>query len=286
MVSTYWVFLRGLVREIAHWDDFPLRFEAGIPNAQVHLFDLPGNGRHWRQPSPLSLRESMEAVRGEALQLMGSQKPASQPFYLFSISLGGMIAVEWAHRHPQELAGAVLTNTSLRDLSPLNQRLSRRIWPLLARIVTERDVGRRESLILEMTSAVKEPRPGLIESRIAIHNRHPVQVKNVFRQLWAAARYRPPIGKPSIPILLLDSLGDRMVDPRCTEAIARRWSLEPRTHPWAGHDLPLDDPGWVIAEVGNWLKSLTPIILRDQARCLDRITACARLRFSGNGDGK
>jgi hypothetical protein len=44
-----------------------------------------------------------------------------------------------------------------------------------------------------------------------------------------------------------------MVDPGCTEAIARAWSLETQTHPWAGHDLPLDDPPWVIGAVGEWL---------------------------------
>ncbi len=256
--AAHWVFLRGLVRESAHWDDFPERFAAGMANARVHLVDLPGNGRHWRQPSPLSLCEAMEAVRSEALRSMGRERPVFQPFYLFSISLGGMVAVEWAHRHPQELAGTVLVNTSLRGLNPLSQRLSLRAWPLLARIVAERDVGKRESLILELTSAAKTPEAGLIENRIAIYLRHPVRVRNVFRQLWAAACHRPPIEKPAIPVLLLNSLGDCMVDPECTRALARRWSLEPKTHPWAGHDLPLDDPGWVIAQVRDWLKRDNP----------------------------
>jgi hypothetical protein len=51
----------------------------------------------------------------------------------------------------------------------------------------------------------------------------------------------------------LNSLGDRMVAPACTEAIAKRWNVESKTHPWAGHDLPLDDPEWVIAMVVEWL---------------------------------
>jgi hypothetical protein len=47
-----------------------------------------------------------------------------------------------------------------------------------------------------------------------------------------------------------------MVDPNCTQAIGRRWSLQHETHPWAGHDLTLDDPRWVAAAVGEWLNRL------------------------------
>ena len=165
-----------------------------------------------------------------------------------------MLAVEWANRHPAELPGAVLINTSLRGLSPLHQRLSFKIWPLMARIVAAGDGAERERLILELTSAKQHTNLGLIESRVAIHQRHPVRLKNVFRQLWAAACHHPPLEKPPIPLLLMNSLGDRMVAPACTQAMARRWSVEPQTHPWAGHDLPLDDPEWVIAAVVEWLE--------------------------------
>ena len=267
---TNWVFLRGLVRESAHWDDFPDIFRAAIPGARVHLIDLPGNGQHWRLPSPLTLRETMEAVRAEALAAMqaqfksGSGLPYTDnsmhdqrdpllPFYLFTISLGGMVAVEWANRHSDELAGAVLINTSLRGISPLNQRLSLGAWPLIARIVATADVAKRERLIFELTSSLQDPSARLIENRVDTHRRHPVQLKNVFRQLWAAARYLPPLEKPPIPLLLLNGKGDRMVDPTCTQAIARRWNIEPTIHPWAGHDLPLDDPEWVITAVLAWL---------------------------------
>ena len=265
MRAANWVFLRGLVRESAHWDDFPERFCAAIPGARAHLIDLPGNGRHWRQPSPLSLRETMEAVRGEALAALQAQGQGGKPFFLFTISLGGMLAVEWASRHPAELAGVVLINTSLRGLSPLHQRLSLNIWPLMARIVVAGDAAKRERLILELTSARQHTSFGLIESRVAIHQRHPVQLKNVFRQLWAAARHHPPQDKPSIPVLLMNSLGDRMVAPACTQAMARRWNVEPKTHPWAGHDLPLDDPEWVIAAVLEWFLLLTDVTHRPRA---------------------
>lgn len=247
----HWVFLRGLVRESAHWDDFPERFAERMAGIRAHLVDLPGNGNHWQLDSPLSVAEMAEFARTEALAEI-AESNALPRIYLFSISLGSMVAIEWMRRHPDEIAGAVLINTSLRGLSPMHRRLSLQAWPLLACIVACRQTAERERLILQLTSAIGTPDAALIETRVAIHQRHPVRIMNVFRQLWAAAHYRPSQEKPKPPLLLLNSQGDRMVDPSCTVAICRRWGGEMKTHPWAGHDLPLDDPEWTIAAVKDW----------------------------------
>jgi pimeloyl-ACP methyl ester carboxylesterase len=249
---SHWIFLRGLVRESAHWDDFPERFTRAIAGARVHLLDLPGNGEHWRLRSPLSIGETMEFARREALTPLSGKSGAQEPVYLFSLSLGSMVAIEWAHRHPRDIAGAVLVNTSLRRFSPFHQRLSWRSWPVLARTIAARDTAQRERLILKLTANDPAEADALIEARVRTYKQHPVRPVNVFRQLWAAACYRPPIEKPDIPLLLLNSLGDCLVDPACTEAIARRWAVEKKTHPFAGHDLPLDDPEWTIEAVREW----------------------------------
>ena len=55
-----------------------------------------------------------------------------------------------------------------------------------------------------------------------------------------------------VPILLLASLGDRLVSPRCSERIARAWNAPLRMRPDAGHDLPLDDPDWVLGQLLDW----------------------------------
>lgn len=74
-----WVFIRGLVRESAHWDEFPQMFARAVPNACVRTIDLPGNGRHWRLDSPLSIRETMEFARAE----LGTS--AGMPRYLLAL---------------------------------------------------------------------------------------------------------------------------------------------------------------------------------------------------------
>jgi hypothetical protein len=55
---------------------------------------------------------------------------------------------------------------------------------------------------------------------------------------------------------LLNSLGDRLVLPACSEAIQSKWHIALKTHPWAGHDLTLDDGTWVISEMRNWIEQL------------------------------
>jgi pimeloyl-ACP methyl ester carboxylesterase len=250
-----WIFIRGLVRESAHWDDFPERFVAGIPGTTVDLVDLPGNGRHCRIASPLSLNAAMEFARGEWQQRTVGRSDGFEPVLLFSISLGSMVAIEWMDRHPEEIAGSVLINTSLRRLSPFHQRLNWRAWPEMIRVALQRDVAARERGILELTSALRTRREidALVQSRVEIHREHPVDAANVVRQLVAAARYSPPSVKPLVPVLLLSSRGDRLADPGCTDALAAQWGLVPRIHPAAGHDLPLDDPDWTIRMVRDWL---------------------------------
>jgi pimeloyl-ACP methyl ester carboxylesterase len=88
----------------------------------------------------------------------------------------------------------------------------------------------------------------------AIRRARPVGVANALRQLVAAARFQAPLAAP-VPTLLLTSAGDRLADPRCSADIARRWACPLVVHSEAGHDLPLDDPAWVVQEVKAWSES-------------------------------
>lgn len=248
--TTRWVFIRGLVRESAHWGDFPQRFTAGIPGAVADCLDLPGNGRYWSRESPLSIRETMESVRGE---WRAADRGVA---YLFTISLGSMVAIEWVSRYPEEIGGAVLINTSVRGISPLRRRLRWQVWPEFMGALVQRDVETRERCIVALTSARSDDSERQAVARVwaRIFRDHPVRWANAARQLFAAARYAPPPGRPRVPVLLLSSRGDRLVDPRCTQDLAAAWKLQPQFHPWAGHELTLDDPDWTIQQVRAWLQ--------------------------------
>ena len=252
-----WVLLRGLTREAGHWGGFGAELGARLPGARIECVDLPGSGAHHREASPARIGPMVEAVRQE---LAGRGLPP--PYHLLALSLGGMVALDWAARHPAELAGVVLVNTSLAQLSPPHHRLRPQAWPALARLLMPGSALRREATILELTSARAHQHVAAPAAWEAIRAARPVSAANALRQLLAAARYHAPREKPPVPLLLLCGAADRLVDPRCSQALAKRWGVALSTHPEAGHDLPLDDATWVAAQVAaqvaRWRATVVP----------------------------
>jgi pimeloyl-ACP methyl ester carboxylesterase len=157
-------------------------------------------------------------------------------------------------RHPAEIAGAVLVNTSLGRLSLPWRRLRLRAAANLLRALLTTDPLSRERRLFALTSARPELGDGTIPAWTELARRHPVRRINVARQLIAAALYRArPMPDGRSALLVLTSRGDRIVDPSCSRAIAETVpGATLRVHPTAGHDLPLDDPGWVVGAISEW----------------------------------
>jgi pimeloyl-ACP methyl ester carboxylesterase len=175
---------------------------------------------------------------------------------VLALSLGAMTAVAWAKASPEEISGLVLINTSMRPFNPPLMRLRPRNLPALARFaIRPRDGPRSEWPVFRMTSARPVPPSGLLEDWGAISAARPVSRMNAWRQLRAAALFRADSAPIVVPTLLLASAGDRLVDCRCSCVLAARWNARLARHPWAGHDLPLDDPQWVGQRVAEWLRS-------------------------------
>lgn len=241
-----WVLLRGLTRERRHWGGFPARLQAAFPGAAVLAPDLPGNGARWRERSPRSV-----AALAEDLRATLSAEGHAPPYRLLALSLGAMVAVAWAERHPQELAGAVLLNTSLRPHSPFWQRLRPAAWPALLKIATG-DAAAREAAVLRLTARHPPDAAALLRDWVAWRRDCPVSRANALRQLGAAASWRAPQSAPAVPLLLLAGARDELVDPRCSQSLARAWGVPLAIHPDAGHDLPLDAGPWVVERVRDW----------------------------------
>ena len=253
---TAWILLRGLTRESRHWGDFPALLGKAIPAAEIVSLDLPGNGRANGVPSPTSIPAMAEHCR-RALAA-GAIPP---PYHLLAMSLGAMVSVAWAASHPEELAGCVLINTSLRPFSPFYRRLRPRSYgTLLGLALPGRGVRRREEAIFDLTSTLAGRRERIVDDWVAWRREHPVSCANAWRQFWAASRYRAPAGRPAVPLLILAGGGDALVDPDCSRRLARAWRTDFAEHPGAGHDLPLDDGAWVAGQVRQWLgrKPVTP----------------------------
>ncbi|RYZ05185.1 MAG: alpha/beta hydrolase [Comamonadaceae bacterium] len=246
---TTWVLLRGLTREARHWGAFPDLLRGHLrAGTRVVALDLPGNGALNAMASPSSIEATAQACRAR-LQALG----VPPPYAVVAMSLGAMVAVEWALQHPAELRCAVLVNTSLRPFSPWYQRLRPRSYGALLRVaLTAQPARLQEAAVLALTTR-HPPQPAAVLDRwTALRESRPVTRANALRQLAAAMRYRAPQRAPLVPMLAVASAADSLVDPRCTRRLAALWALPLREHPSAGHDLPLDDGPWLAAVVGRW----------------------------------
>jgi len=253
-----WVLLRGLGRESRHWGNFPevLRREilrAGVPEMtdsplQIMTPDLPGNGRLNSRPSPPHVEEMAGQVRADLLA-----RGVAPPYHLLAMSLGAMVAVAWAQAHPEEISAAVLINTSLRPFSPFYHRLRPENYlRLLGLIALHRSDQAWENAIHEITSRHPEQRAETVCQWLALRREYPVSRRNLVRQLLAAARFQAPPEKPPVPLLVLGSRNDALVNCTCSRQLARRWHSDYVEHPAAGHDLPLDDGSWVARTLMKW----------------------------------
>jgi len=238
-----WVLLRGLTREQRHWGSFAGEFATAFPNAPVLTLDLPGNGALNRMRSATRVG-AMAAFCRDELRSRG----IAPPYRLLAMSLGAMVATAWCGTHPQEVAGLVLINTSLRPFSPAHQRLKPRA-ALLRLLLSRPDAIGWERTVLALTSNAPRRDDSLARQWAGYRRERPVSTANALRQLWAAARFVAPRTPPCPRMLLLTSARDGLVDTRCSLALARAWRCEIESHPWAGHDLPLDDGAWVIDQV-------------------------------------
>jgi len=244
---TTWVLLRGLMRESRHWGRFPAVLRAQLPGAEVVTLDLPGNGRLYRSNSPANVEQMAERCRRELVS-----RGIAPPYRLLGLSMGAMVAVAWATRHQEELRGCVLINASLRGLDPFYRRLRPRAYAALLTLIAGNAV-QQERAILRLTSWRGDAQPAILDAWVAYRRECPVSRANALRQLIAAARYRAPASGPAMPVLVLASALDQLVDPCCSRHLAAEWKTSLAIHPGAGHDLPLDDPTWVARQVREWI---------------------------------
>jgi len=265
-----WILLRGLTRETRHWGRLPdaLRESlseaaSGLSNSilrdatgdaserpRLLLLDLPGNGEFADRRAPATVAGMVAFVRQLALQT-----GAPGPYSVLAMSLGGMVATDWAQRYPEEIERLVLINTSMRPFSRPHERLRPSAWPgLLGVAMHWSDAVEAESGIHRLTCNNVATLGADIDTWTRIRRAAPVSHANALRQLWAAARFTAAQAAPRCPLLILSARADRLVNPVCSTKLAAAWHAGHREHSWAGHDLPHDDPAWTAAQIRVWLE--------------------------------
>lgn len=235
----YFVLLRGLWREARHWGEFPGHLQQRFPGALISTPDIPGNGLRNQETSPDTIAGMTDALR--------QQVDLSQPVRLIALSMGGMIAIDWMMRYPAEIEAAVLINTSARPLSPFYRRLRWTAYVHVLRLLFHSRVE-READILRLTSNRHSQDGNLLESWRQWQQQNPVSPASARNQLLAAMKFSVT-AKPQQLLLVVTSQADRLVDYRCSQKLAQTWNADYVEHESAGHDLPLDEPEWLVQNI-------------------------------------
>lgn len=254
-----WILLRGLTRESGHWPHLPEHLRAAGIEGDVAFADLPGAGRYVGDRAPLGMTATTDFVRAR----LAAAGPAP-PYRLIALSLGAMVAVDWAQRFPEEIEALVLINTSMRRYSGPLERLRPAAWPAIARMAwrwsprsTEGSASAKrrnvEAIVHALTCVRTDTREADLTEWTALFERAPPTRTNALRQLCAAGRFRGAPLAPRCPTLVLASRGDALVHPACSANLAAAWGAAIVTHPWAGHDLAHDDPVWLAETIAAWV---------------------------------
>lgn len=240
------VLLRGLAREAGHWLAFPAQLQTALgADWKIHLLDFPGCGAHYLQPALGSVAAMTDYARAQL-----GLSALDQPVYVLGISMGGMVALDWAQRFPDELSGIIMINSSAGD-QPIHWRLRPRAWPVMLAAVLL-PAWLRERMVLRQVSNRHELYPVYLREWLRLQRAHPVSRRTLIKMLSAAARFRPQNGC-KVMGLVLASYADRLVSVRASENLAGRYGLRLELHPHAGHDLSLDAPDWLVAQLQQWL---------------------------------
>lgn len=242
MKSSNWLLLRGLGRNQGHWGAFPSLWRERFPQDQLDLMDLAGAGSEAHRPSLPSI--------GGALEDLRRRRGPGGPISILGLSMGAMIAAEWAHRYPSEVERLVLINTSSRSSSRFYERLKMMNYLRLARMAWRfRDRRYFEGQVLEMTMPQIPNPPEVLERHLSLPETPPL---NWFTQLLAASQYQFPPEKPASEVLVLAAHGDQLVSSDCSKRIALQWKVPLVIHPQGCHDLPVAEARWVLDQVDSW----------------------------------
>lgn len=245
-MQKHFYLIRGLIREQGHWGNFIDHLKSTFPDSKITMIEIPGAGIYFKDSSPTSVRGIVKRMRQDFLK---SRLPDEES-HLIAISLGGMISVEWMRNYPNDFKQATLINTSLGGVSPLFERMYPKAFLYLLKVPFLK--GRsKESHILKLVSNHDNVFDTTLDLWTEIQDKHPVSLDNTLRQLFAGAMFSGKNFTPPIPVSIIASTKDRLVNVNCSRTLAKKWKAPIIEHPTGGHDLSVDDPAWIAQEIKN-----------------------------------
>ncbi|MBI3133097.1 MAG: alpha/beta hydrolase [Bacteroidetes bacterium] len=242
--------LRGLTRESGHWGSFIELFQQQMPDAVIHLLDLPGSGKYVHEKASVSIARMVDFMRHDFLKEQGEGERI-----ICATSLGGMVASEWVMRHKSDFQGLIIINSSFKKICTTAERVKAGVRRDMVRILFTGNLHKREALIVNVNSNRPEIHAAITAEWVEIQKKRTMSRRNILAQTLAGMLYGVKQRKPEVPLLIFGSKGDRMVCTRCIEKTHAAFGGTLIWHPDSGHALPLDEPQWLGEQIANWLKT-------------------------------
>jgi pimeloyl-ACP methyl ester carboxylesterase len=248
-MTTSWLLLRGLGREKRHWGSFPERL-ADASNSRVLALDLPGFGTENARSSPRTIDAIAEDVR-ERFLAERTTVAAGERWSVLGISLGGMAALSWCARHPDDFERCVTVNTSARPSRAFDRFRWAGVRSMVSAARAGNDAVARERAVLALTSDHAADELDALAQKYAEWRRErPPHRGSIALQLAAATTFAAPRAlRPDA--LVLASKTDRLVSHRCSEDLAAWIGARVFISERGGHDLALDEPDWIVAKIAQ-----------------------------------
>lgn len=228
------VMLRGLGRSLRHWEGV---LEALEDHFRLVVLDNRGIGRSGRVARPYGTAAMADDV-ARVLDHAGIERAN-----LFGMSLGGMIAQQFALRHPGRLERLILGCTTPGGNAP-RARLATLLPYMRARLDGMEAAIHFEATFL-LSDGFRREHPEIIDSWIAIAREQPVPLPTLLQHVLAATCHDTSkrLGQIRCDTLIVSSDCDALIPPECSRILARGI---PRSElAWlegAGHDFATERP--------------------------------------------
>ena len=242
------LFLRGLARHQGHWYGFEKRFKT--ETNQILLIDLPGNGEFAHLNSPTSIEESMNFARA---QWISRKMGDNGPWFLISISMGGMVALSWLSQYKDDFEKIFVINSSTSDVVMPWERFNLNTFLKLPQLLLSKPEN-VERKILELTLSKRLVNLALVNDALKFKFMV-TSKKNFLRQLYASSKFTLPNNLESSRLLFICGDKDHLVNPKASKNMAIKTQSKIVVNDEAGHDLPLDDSEWLFSVISSSLSS-------------------------------
>ena len=242
--------LRGLSREHSHWsEEFLEALTTQFKGGNYTFMDLPGAGDYHDERAMMSVVKMAEFLHETHADSLAAHRGNN---ILLATSLGGIVALEWLDRYPEDFDGVIMVSSGFKGICKGSERVRPGAKLTTLSILLTGKMPKREQKLLNINSNFHQKDTVLLNEWIAIQEERPITRGAMIKQGLGGMFYKPKKKKVVVPMLILGSYGDQLVHPDCICDVADWFKGEMAFHHSAGHGIPIDAPQWIVEVSSEW----------------------------------